>query len=40
MALYRDRSEVIWIGTNGFGLNIYDPKDNPFGLIRRPADRP
>jgi ligand-binding sensor domain-containing protein len=24
-AVYRDRSEVIWVATNGFGLNVHDP---------------
>jgi signal transduction histidine kinase/ligand-binding sensor domain-containing protein/DNA-binding response OmpR family regulator len=36
VAVYRDRSDVIWIGTNGFGLNLYDPKASRFGLFRRP----
>jgi len=35
-SVYRDRSDVIWIGTNGFGLNIYDPKANRFATFRRP----
>lgn len=36
IAVYRDRSDVIWVGTNGFGLNLYDPKATRFGLFRRP----
>jgi signal transduction histidine kinase/ligand-binding sensor domain-containing protein/DNA-binding response OmpR family regulator len=36
----QDRSEVIWVGTNGFGLNVHDPKANRFGTFRRPDDRP
>jgi signal transduction histidine kinase/ligand-binding sensor domain-containing protein/DNA-binding response OmpR family regulator len=40
LALYRDRSDVIWIGTNGFGLNLYDPKASRFGLFRRPPPPP
>ncbi len=37
--VYRDRSDVIWIGTNGFGLNIHDPKANRFATFRRPESR-
>jgi signal transduction histidine kinase/ligand-binding sensor domain-containing protein/CheY-like chemotaxis protein len=38
--IYRDRSDVLWIGTNGYGLNLHDPKANRFGLFRRPAAFP
>ena len=38
--IYRDRSDVLWIGTNGYGLNVHDPKANRFGLFRRPAPAP
>jgi signal transduction histidine kinase/ligand-binding sensor domain-containing protein/DNA-binding response OmpR family regulator len=34
--VYRDRSDVIWVGTNGFGINVYDPKANRFQTFRRP----
>ena len=37
-SVYRDRSDVIWIGTNGFGLNIHDPKANRFATFRRPEN--
>ncbi|HEX9892830.1 MAG TPA: two-component regulator propeller domain-containing protein, partial [Gemmatimonadales bacterium] len=37
IALFRDRSDILWIGTNGYGLNLHDPKANRFGLFRRPA---
>jgi signal transduction histidine kinase/ligand-binding sensor domain-containing protein/CheY-like chemotaxis protein/AraC-like DNA-binding protein len=39
-ALYQDRSEVIWVGTNGYGINIQDPKGERFRTFRRPATRP
>jgi signal transduction histidine kinase/ligand-binding sensor domain-containing protein/DNA-binding response OmpR family regulator len=39
-ALLQDRSEVIWVGTNGFGLNVHDPKANRFRTFVRPEDRP
>ena len=37
--VYRDRSDIIWVGTNGFGLNIHDPKANRFATFRRPESR-
>jgi signal transduction histidine kinase/ligand-binding sensor domain-containing protein/DNA-binding response OmpR family regulator len=40
IALYRDRSDILWIGTNGYGLNLHDPKANRFGLFRRPGPFP
>jgi signal transduction histidine kinase/ligand-binding sensor domain-containing protein/AraC-like DNA-binding protein/ActR/RegA family two-component response regulator len=39
-AVYRDRSDVIWVATNGFGLNVHDPKANRFQTFRRPDGRP
>jgi signal transduction histidine kinase/ligand-binding sensor domain-containing protein/DNA-binding response OmpR family regulator len=39
-AIYRDRSDVLWVATNGFGINIHDPKANRFQTFRRPEDRP
>jgi signal transduction histidine kinase/ligand-binding sensor domain-containing protein/DNA-binding response OmpR family regulator len=36
-ALYQDRSEVIWVGTNGYGIDIHDPKGERFRTFRRPA---
>jgi signal transduction histidine kinase/ligand-binding sensor domain-containing protein/DNA-binding response OmpR family regulator len=38
--VYRDRSDVIWVGTNGYGINVHDPKANRFATFRRPEDRP
>lgn len=34
--MYRDRSDVIWVGTNGYGINVHDPKANRFQTFRRP----
>jgi signal transduction histidine kinase/ligand-binding sensor domain-containing protein/DNA-binding response OmpR family regulator len=39
-ALYQDRSDVIWVGTNGYGINVHDPKGERFRTFRRPATRP
>jgi signal transduction histidine kinase/ligand-binding sensor domain-containing protein/DNA-binding response OmpR family regulator len=36
--VYRDRSDVIWVGTNGFGINVYDPKATRFQTFRRPEN--
>jgi signal transduction histidine kinase/ligand-binding sensor domain-containing protein/DNA-binding response OmpR family regulator len=38
-ALYQDRSEVIWMGTNGYGIAIHDPKGERFRTFRRPNTR-
>jgi ligand-binding sensor domain-containing protein len=38
--VYRDRSGVLWVGTNGYGLNVHDPKANRFGLFRLPGKEP
>jgi signal transduction histidine kinase/ligand-binding sensor domain-containing protein/AraC-like DNA-binding protein len=38
-ALYQDRSEVIWVGTNGYGVNVHDPKGERFQTFRRPNTR-
>ncbi len=38
--LFRDRSGVFWIGTNGYGLNRYDPKADRFFTYLRPRDFP
>lgn len=38
-ALYRDRSGVLWVGTNGYGINVHDPKAGRFRTLRRPRDR-
>jgi signal transduction histidine kinase/ligand-binding sensor domain-containing protein/CheY-like chemotaxis protein len=32
--LYRDRSGVLWVGTNGFGVLLYDPRGEPFHTQR------
>ena len=36
--VYRDRSDLIWVGTNGFGINVYDPKATRFQTFRRPEN--
>jgi len=36
--VYRDRSDIMWVGTNGFGINVYDPKANRFQTFRRPEN--
>ena len=38
--VYRDRSDVIWVGTNGYGINTHDPKANRFQTFRRPQNWP
>jgi signal transduction histidine kinase/ligand-binding sensor domain-containing protein/DNA-binding response OmpR family regulator len=38
-ALYQDRADVIWVGTNGFGINVHDPKGERFRTFLRPATR-
>jgi ligand-binding sensor domain-containing protein len=40
VTLYRDRSGIIWVGTNGYGINLHDPKATRFRTFRRPEDRP
>ena len=40
IAVYRDRSDVIWVGTNGYGVDAYDPKARRFATLRRPVDLP
>ena len=36
--VYRDRSDVIWVGTNGYGIDTHDPKANRFQTFRRPQN--
>lgn len=36
--LIRDQSDVLWVATNGFGINIHDPKANRFQTFRRPKN--
>lgn len=36
-SLYIDRTGIVWVGTNGMGLDCYDPKVNRFAVIKRKA---
>ena len=36
--IIKDKSNVIWIGTNGYGLNVIDTKQKRFKLFRRPEN--
>ncbi len=36
--IIRDRSDVLWIGTNGYGLNLFDTKAERFFTYRRPRN--
>jgi signal transduction histidine kinase/ligand-binding sensor domain-containing protein/CheY-like chemotaxis protein/AraC-like DNA-binding protein len=38
--VYRDRSDVMWVGTNGFGVDVHDPKATRFRTYRRPPGMP
>ncbi len=39
VCLYRDRSGVMWMGTNGFGVLLYDPRGERFHKQRLPSLR-
>lgn len=30
-----DRTQIVWVGTSGMGINYYDPKSNRFGTVKR-----
>ena len=32
-----DRTGIVWVGTNGMGLDYYDPKVNRFAVVKRKA---
>lgn len=34
-SLFLDRTNILWIGTSGMGIDFYDPKSNRFGLLKR-----
>jgi signal transduction histidine kinase/ligand-binding sensor domain-containing protein/DNA-binding response OmpR family regulator len=34
-SLLFDRTNILWIGTSGMGIDFYDPKANRFGLLKR-----
>jgi len=37
-SLWRDRSGVLWFGTAGGGINVFDPKTRRFSLLVRPQE--
>lgn len=37
-ALWWDRTGVLWVGANGYGVNRYDAKTARFQTLRRPPD--
>ncbi len=34
-SLFFDRTNILWIGTSGMGIDYYDPKANRFGFLKR-----
>jgi len=34
-SLFLDRTNILWIGTTGMGIDFYDPKANKFGFLKR-----
>ncbi|HEY9168873.1 MAG TPA: two-component regulator propeller domain-containing protein [Lutibacter sp.] len=36
-SLFFDRTNILWVGTSGMGIDYYDPKSNRFGLLKRTA---
>ena len=34
-SLFLDRTNILWIGTSGMGIDYYDPKANKFGILKR-----
>jgi signal transduction histidine kinase/ligand-binding sensor domain-containing protein/DNA-binding response OmpR family regulator len=37
-SIHRDRTDILWFGTLGYGVNVYDPKANRFPTLRRSKD--
>ncbi|MCI0694950.1 response regulator [candidate division KSB1 bacterium] len=37
-SIHRDRTDILWFGTLGYGVNVYDPKANRFPTLRRARD--
>lgn len=37
-SLFIDKTGILWIGTSGMGLNLYDPKSNRFSTLSREED--
>ncbi len=34
-SLYIDKSNIVWVGTTGMGINYYDPKAHRFSILKR-----
>lgn len=34
-SIFFDRTNILWIGTTGMGIDRYDPKSNRFGILKR-----
>ncbi len=34
-SLFFDRTNILWVGTSGMGIDYYDSKSNRFGLLKR-----
>lgn len=37
--IFKDTSGIMWVGTNGFGINIHDPKGNRFGRFTKSLEK-
>ena len=37
-SLFIDKTGVLWVGTSGMGINLYDPKTSRFSILQRKND--
>jgi len=37
-SIYQDRSGILWFGTSGYGVNIFDPRADRFKILKRAKD--
>ena len=37
-SLWIDKTGILWVGTSGMGINLYDPKANRFSVMERKED--